>query len=222
MSRVAPKGETVRGVDVSRHNGQIDWKKISQSDIGFCFIKATEGGTFKDPMFSENWTSAWSAGVLRGAYHFFRPGSDPVMQADNFLTQVKFRSLEHDLAPVFDWEVHDNIDPHTQIGHATTWLALVESALKKKPIIYTSPSFFTELGGPTYFAKYPLWIANYGVKAPTVPLPWQSWVFWQYSESGIVSGVKDNVDTDLFNGSKEDLLRFTKMDPKYFADKRQY
>lgn len=76
------------GVDVSTHQGTIDWRRVADDDIRFAYIKATEGGDFVDDHFATNWRAAGEAGLERGAYHFFtlcRPGAD---QADNFLRTV--------------------------------------------------------------------------------------------------------------------------------------
>lgn len=78
----------VHGIDVSHHQGEIDWAAVAGDGVGFAFIKATEGGDFVDPRFAKNWTASAKAGVPRGAYHFFtqcRPGA---VQAENFIRVV--------------------------------------------------------------------------------------------------------------------------------------
>lgn len=194
------------GVDLSHHNGQIDWKLLSQTDIEFCFLKATESRTVKDETFSHNWDMAKTSGILRGAYHFYRPDVDAISQVDNFLSLTKFHYLPTDLPPVLDWELKGTHELSTQISGAMTWLIMVERALKKLPIIYTSPSVFTEIGNPAQFKQFPLWLAHYTLKPePKIPKPWEKWAFWQYSESGHVSGIKGPVDMNWFNGSLDEL-----------------
>ena len=64
----------VVGVDVSHHQDDIDWPKVSQSNVRFAYIKATEGGDYVDPKFTDNWKQARAAGLAVGVYHFFKIG----------------------------------------------------------------------------------------------------------------------------------------------------
>ncbi len=92
----AQEGEAVsdyvNGVDCSHHNGVVDWQKVAASGTRFAYAKATEGLTFTDSKFQSNYTNMKAAGLLRGAYHFFRPESEPLAQADAFLAQVPARA----------------------------------------------------------------------------------------------------------------------------------
>ncbi|TIM61446.1 MAG: lysozyme, partial [Mesorhizobium sp.] len=78
----------VRGIDVSHHQRQIDWRRVAADDVAFAIIKATEGGDHVDGAFAANLREARAAGLAVGAYHFFtfcRPGAD---QANNFISVV--------------------------------------------------------------------------------------------------------------------------------------
>ena len=61
------------GIDVSHHQGDVDWNAVGQAGIAFAFAKSTEGDTFQDPQFGTNCAGMKEAGIIRGAYHFFRP-----------------------------------------------------------------------------------------------------------------------------------------------------
>src|SRR5437870_491382 len=78
----------VRGLDVSNHQGSIDWKAVQRSGTRFAYIKATEGADFKDQTFSTNWTQCGEARLVRGAYHFFTLGTSGKLQAANFIDSV--------------------------------------------------------------------------------------------------------------------------------------
>ena len=80
---------TVPGIDVSYWNAGIDWPKVRATGQRFAITKATEGITYKDPTFNNNWSGAKAAGLLRGAYHFFRCNVDAQKQADYFINYVK-------------------------------------------------------------------------------------------------------------------------------------
>ena len=66
----------IPGIDVSKWQGEIDWRKVTDAEVRFAYIKATEGTGYTDPCFTANWQSAQSAGLLRGAYHYFHPRLD--------------------------------------------------------------------------------------------------------------------------------------------------
>lgn len=210
---------TVPGIDVSYWNSGIDWPKVRAAGQRFVFAKASEGDYYADPTFDDNWRGAKAAGLLRGAYHFFRGNVDPKKQANKFIDYVKSMNDDGELPPVLDLETSDGQTKEKLIARAKTWLDLVEAAFNRKPIIYSGQYFlqdnFSEPGGgPPLWAKdYPLWLAQYpnqyspGMQ-PTLPRGWFKWTFWQYSEKGRVNGINANVDLNLFNGSLEQFYQF--------------
>jgi len=210
---------TVPGIDVSYWDAGIDWPKVRATGQRYVFAKATEGDFYADPTFDDNWRGAKSAGLLRGAYHFFRANVDPKKQATKFIDYVKSMNDDGELPPVLDLETHDGQVKSKIISRAKTWLDLVEEAFGKKPIIYSGQYFlqdyFSEPGGgpPVWAKEYPLWLAQYlsnyvpGSK-PYLPRGWFKWTFWQYSEKGQVNGINAHVDLNLFNGTLEELYTF--------------
>lgn len=211
---------TVPGIDVSYWNAGIDWPKVRAAGQRYVFAKATEGDFYADPTFDDNWRGAKTAGLLRGAYHFFRSNVDPKKQANKFIDYVKSMNDNAELPPVLDLETSDGQTKEKIIARVKTWLDLVEAAFNKKPIIYSGQYFLQDHlseagGGPPAWAKdYPLWLAQYpnvyieGAQ-PTLPRGWFKWTFWQYSDKGRVNGVNAKVDLNVFNGSLDDLYKFT-------------
>ena len=210
---------TVPGIDVSYWDSGIDWPKVRATGQRYVFIKATEGDSYADPTFDDNWRGAKSAGLLRGAYHFFRSNVDPKKQATKFIDYVKSMNDNGELPPVLDLETPDGQIKDKIISRAKTWLDLVEAAFGKKPIIYSGQFFlqdsFSEAGGgpPSWAKDYPLWLAQYPNNyvegsQPFLPRGWFKWTFWQYSEKGIVNGINAKVDLNLFNGTLEELYKF--------------
>lgn len=200
---------SVDGIDVSPWNPNINWPQVKMGGRDFAFIKATEGDNYVSPVFRSDWAAAKNSGVLRGAYHFFRPSDDPVAQARLFLNTMGTLGAD-DLPVVFDWEVSDGVSASVQIQRAQIWLDIVEEATGKIPIIYTGPSFWNSLGNPPQFVRYALFIANYQVSCPWIPAPWSDWTFWQQGDNGVVSGINGNVDDDVFNGSLQELKQFAR------------
>jgi lysozyme len=189
--------DTVDGIDVSHWQGAIDWAAVRGSGVDFAFIKATEGATYTDPQFARNWAAAGEAGVMRGAYHYFRPGTDPVKQAENFLRVARIGP--NDLPAVLDVETSEGLAGDALLRAVRTWLETVERATGKRPIVYTYPDFWNRYaaGSP---GPYPLWIASYGRDQPLVPIGWNDWTFWQYTSTGRVPGIAGDVDQNRFNG----------------------
>src|SRR3990172_4519727 len=99
---LAPLWYPVVGIDVSNHQGVIDWPKVRASGIAFAYIKATEGGDFRDKSFERNWQDSAKAGMPRGAYHFFTACKSGAEQAGNFIAAVPRESGS--LPPVIDVE----------------------------------------------------------------------------------------------------------------------
>lgn len=209
---------TVPGIDVSYWDAGIDWPKVRATGQRYVFVKATEGDFYADPTFDDNWLGAKKAGLLRGAYHFFRCNVDPKKQATKFIDYVKTMNDNGELPPVLDLESNDGQTKDKVISRAKTWLDLVEAAFGKKPIIYSGQYFlqdyFSEAGGgpPAWTKNYPLWLAQYPNNyvdgmTPYLPRGWYKWSFWQYSEKGKVNGINASVDLNLFNGSLEELYK---------------
>lgn len=201
----------VKGMDVSGWQGQVDFAKAKANGYLFAFIKATQGTSIKDIWFVNHWAESKAAGVLRGAYHYFEPGVDGVAQADWF-TSVVGPHESGDLPCVLDWESPSKGPTISDLTNALAFLRRVETLHGKAPIIYTSPSFMDVLkqvsGGNADFqalVQYPLWIAHWGVVAPKVPPPWLYYSFWQTADHGL----GQPGDEDRFNGSMEQLMKFT-------------
>jgi lysozyme len=209
---------TVPGIDVSYWQSGIDWPKVRATGQRFVFIKATEGETYTDPTFDDNWNGAKTGGLLRGAYCFFHPNQDAKKQADRFINVVKALNDNGELPSIIDLEVTDSISKDKIIARTKLWLDEVEQAFGRKPMIYSGVSFletnFSELGGgpPAWAKDYPFWLGWYPNQytpgmSPLMPNGWFHWTFWQYSEKGSLNGINTKVDMDLFNGTLEELYK---------------
>ena len=205
-----PTGYQVHGIDVSHHQGNIDWKvlhdkgTINGQPVSFVFIKATEGDSYVDPMFVRNFSAAHEQGIMCGAYHFFRPSVSAEKQAEHFIRHVQLQA--GDLPPVLDVEVPPfAIDADTLRKAVVTWMERVGKHYGVTPILYTYHYYQREYLDHVDLARFPLWIARYATENPRRNRPW---VFWQHSDKGQVEGVKGNVDLNIFNGSADELQRF--------------
>jgi lysozyme len=186
-----------QGIDVSQDQGTVTWPSVVAAGYAFAFIKATDGETYTDPLFAQNWAGAKAAGLLRGAYHFFRAEDDPQAQAEFFWQTV---GGPGELPLVVDVEESMSQSNSAVIANLTSFLASLQQWTGKQPMIYTDPGFWNGLG-MTAFGDYPLWVAEYGVAEPTLPAGWTIWDFWQHSETGDVAGIQGSVDLNVFSGS---------------------
>ncbi len=191
------------GVDVSHHQGPIDWPRVaSEPHIAFAFIKATEGGDWTDPRFATNWREARAAGLLVGAYHFFTFCRPPLDQARHFLATAP---REPDALPAaLDLELEGNCSAVPEKKEVQRdvllWLEAVERGQGKRPIIYTTSESYEALLSGASFSSV-TWIR--GVLAePQRPV---GWGFWQFDERARVRGIETPVDLDVFRGDREAL-----------------
>jgi lysozyme len=191
----------IQGIDVSGHQGEIDWTKIDRRSVNFVFMKATEGGDFKDKQFQRNWLGAKNAGIARGAYHFFTFCKAGALQAQNFIDTVPVdRSA---LPPVIDLEFGGNCKRRLSQAELdrelTDYIQKVTTVYRQQPILYVTHDFYrVYLQGK--FTKYAIWISDF-YTTPDLNRDDREWLFWQYSERGRVAGVDTLVDLNVFNGT---------------------
>ena len=197
----------IHGIDISKHNGRIDWNdlramRFEDIRLQFVYVKATEVTSLMDKDFKTSWQKADEVGLYRGAYHFYIPWKAPEPQFENFKKMVKLK--RGDLPPVLDFEIGTNVYTREQVvANVATWLRLAENYYGVRPIIYTNADFYRRYIKGN-LDKYPLWIADYS-----------GWTldryddarihFWQHSKSGYVNGIRGTVDYNVFLGEVEDL-----------------
>ncbi|MDO4763908.1 MAG: GH25 family lysozyme [Flavobacteriaceae bacterium] len=194
------------GLDISHYQRRKDilWDSLYINGViplEFIVLRATMGERGKDQNFHYFWKKAKERQLIRGAYHFYRPDEEPILQAQSFLKQVNLQS--GDLLPVLDIEKLPKRKSQQQyLADVKTWLNIVEKAYGKKPIIYTYYHFYKDyLRGK--FDDYPLWLANYNNVSE--PSNTDRWKIWQFTEKGIVSGINTKVDINVYNGSKREM-----------------
>lgn len=202
-----PEGYSIRGIDISHHQGEIDWEELGKATIAgepiaFAFVKATEGRSLLDENFNENFYQAREQGMLRGAYHYFSPSVPAAEQARFFLRQVHLE--DGDLPPVLDIEDTGNLTPDQVRAAARQWLTTVAERYDTKPIIYTYYKFKLQYLNTPEFDQYPYWIAHYYVDK----LGYKgAWKFWQHTDCGRLPGIRGDVDCNVYNGSMYDLRK---------------
>ena len=196
----------VVGADVSNHQGAIDWKALAQTDVRFVYIKASEGGDFRDARFVANWREAAAAGLRRGAYHFFtlcRPGA---AQAANFIATVPRASDA--LPPAVDIEqkflCREGPTMTDVPGELTAFLDIAEAHFGVRPIIYTTSEFNNKhLAGALENERF--WLRNLFAQPD---FRRDQWVIWQYDHAGKRAGVSGPLDLNYFRGDEKAFEAF--------------
>ena len=189
-------GVPVRGIDVSHHQGEIDWPRVAAAGIRFAFIKATEGRDHRDGRFEANWRGADGAGIARGAYHFFTFCSPGREQAEHFLRTAP--PTPGSLPPVADVEFVGNCKGWRSLddvrAELRAFLELLERAAGATPVLYVTPDSFERVAAGE-FGGYPIWIRS--VVEQPAPDAFGGWLIWQFSETGRVPGIRGPVDLDV-------------------------
>lgn len=194
----------LRGIDVSHHQGEIDWPAVAADDVAFAYLKASEGGDHRDRRFAANWNAARAAGIATGAYHFFtlcRPGAD---QAWNFIASVP--DAPDALPPAVDLEFGGNcgrVPGGAQMRRELdAYLVQVESAYSKPALLYVTPEFLAAYRD--HLPARALWRRSI-VRAPGDA---SAWALWQYHNRGRVAGIEGPVDLNVFEGDADGFATF--------------
>lgn len=199
------------GLDASSwqhpHGAPVDWHAAAASGQTYAFIKATEGTGPANRYYESDVHNARAAGMVIGSYHMARPAMEPAQQAHAFADRLQSVGGPQ-LPPVLDLEYDEELDPAELAEWTQIFLDTLTERTGRTPIIYTYRSFWIEqMANTTRFAEYPLWLAEYGVSQPTLPVigGWSEWLFWQRAETGRVPGFVDKVDLNVFAGTRADL-----------------
>ena len=185
------------GIDVSGWQGSIDYSEVASSGIEIVYMKASEGTSFVDPYFNQNYTNAKANGLKVGFYHYLtaRSNSEAVAQANFFVSTIS--GMTPDCRLAMDFESFGNLSAEEINEIGLTFMQTVENLSGKEMVIYSDTSNASNIfgGGLT---NYPLWVAQYEVEEPTPNGNWDSWVGWQYTDAGEISGINGYVDRDRF------------------------
>lgn len=202
------KSYQVRGLDLSHHNGDINFDKINFID--FVFLKATEGSTWNDKAFTKNYSAFKKKKIEVGAYHFFRFDVDGKIQARNFLSHLKGK--EFNLPLIVD--VEQNSNPFTSRSQVITRLKDFVNEIKNrtgsKPIIYTNGiGYSLFIFGE--FDDHPLWLSATNSILPSII----NCKFWQFNITGVLPELSHEADLNVFKGSRKEWEEYLKNQKGY-------
>lgn len=200
----------VVGVDVSHHQGKIDWDVLSSQGIDFAYIKATEGSSFVDPRFEENFRNAKASPLRVGVYHFFSFDSTGEEQAEHFRRAVE--PYEGMLPPAVDVEYYGDYASGKPVDSAKVKAELrklVDALTEEygmKPVVYAADdSYAAFVKGD--FDDCALWYRSvYSGVGDGI-----GWTFWQYSNRHVLDGYEGGeryIDMNVFAGDKNSFMKY--------------
>lgn len=202
---VLKKEYPISGIDISSHNGYINFSKVAADSITFVYIKASEGTDFRDRRFQANCDSAGHAGLKVGAYHFFRKNGNGAAQARNFLDAVAGKML--DLPLVIDVEDWGNVEAErTAVVHNLREMIATLESHGSRVMIYTNKDGYRSYIRD-HFEHLDLWLCTFSHPRK---VKGYNWTILQYSHWGNVAGTTGDVDLNVFNGDSlqwEEWLR---------------
>ena len=193
-----PEGFNAIGIDISHHQGTIDWEQllsatqVNNEQPAFTYLKATEGTDHLDTQWERNRKECIRLSIKHGAYHFFQPKKLPLPQAEHFL--LHYQPQSGDLPPVLDVETEGYSDKDL-IYKMTRWLEYVEEKTGMRPIIYTSYHFY-KTKFKIEFPTYKFWIASYSRKPKGIMENAQI-IHWQFTEKAHLPGHQVLVDMNV-------------------------
>ncbi|MBB5183166.1 glycoside hydrolase family 25 protein [Catenisphaera adipataccumulans] len=197
------------GIDVSSHQGDIDWDQVKDSGVDFVMIRCgfsslDTGKVHTDENFKKNIKAAKKAGLRVGVYYFSsaKTKKEVTKEANYVLNLIKDYDLEFPVA--YDMEYYngasraDSLSKNKKTQLALTFCEKIEDA-GYTPLIYGNDTWFTDHVKLSKVKKYALWYASYSQK----PNMTHYFAMWQYSNTGSLPGIDGDVDMNIYLEPKE-------------------
>jgi GH25 family lysozyme M1 (1,4-beta-N-acetylmuramidase) len=202
---IRPNVTQTPGLDVSSWQGNVDWASVAANGARFAYVKATESTDYTNPYFSQQYTGAYNAGLVHGAYHFATPNtSSGAAQADYFVAHGGGWSKDGKTFPGMldmEWNPYGAACYGLSAAGMVNWILSFSNEYHAKtsrwPVIYTATSWWSQCTGNTgdFSSTNPLMLANYNGSPGPMPYNWGFQTIWQFADAGTFPG-----DQDYFNG----------------------
>lgn len=192
----------IPGIDVSSHQGDIDWEQVASSDVQFAIIRLgyrsyRDGLLHVDEKALENLTDARAAGLKIGAYFFSQAlTAEEAREEAAFVLEI-LDGMTLDLPLAYDWEyVSENertgdMEPEALAACVHAFCGDVEAA-GYEPLVYFNQDLSRTLLDLDQIQEHPFWYARY---AEEMDLD-RPVLFWQWSDEGTIPGISEKVDLD--------------------------
>lgn len=196
----------VKGIDISHHNGDIDFAAVAADSVDFVIIKATEGATHRDSCVDIYYDGATKAGLTAGFYHFFRFERGGVRQGRNFLQTVQDKPTPLPLVIDFESNGNPGTDYYLVVGRLRDMAAYLRRHGRRIMIYCNHTDYERYIAGN--FDDTDLWLAS-----GRLPAHGDRRCLWQHSHNGRVAGIDRPVDINTFNGSRADFDAWLALTP---------
>ena len=202
------------GMDVSSHQGAVAWSTAWANGSKFAYVKATEGTTYQNPEFAQQYNGSFNVGMIRGAYHFALPDRSSGATPGNFFVGHGggWSSDGKTLPPAIDLEYNPygadcyGLSKPAMVAWIHDIANTVKSRTGRDPVFYTSTSWWTLCtGNNAGFSANPLWIPRYASSVGALPAGWTFQTIWQFNDAGVFPG-----DQNRFNGALDRLQAFAR------------
>lgn len=188
----------VIGADLSSHNGKVNYMALKEYGLDFVYLKASEGGDFKDKNFVNNFKLAKEAGLAVGGYHFYRFDTSGYLQALNLLNSIDGRDVDLPLViDIEEWGNPSGVPTEVIINEIRKMVGILEKE-GYEIMLYTNKDGY-ERFIKKYLADFPLWLCSFREIDENIP-----WVLWQYTHRGILDGIEGLTDMNVWKGSREE------------------
>ena len=214
--------EAIRGIDVAKWQGAINWREVAKSGVQFAIIKCSEGVGYTDPRFKQNWKEARAVGLFVGAYHFARVSRSSTIDADAEAEATYFAKtvgpLTEGCLPLaldIEWDKRaDGIKPAEIVRWCEVFCVTVEKLTGRAPMIYTGYNFWQwKLAKTKTLARYLLWQVLYSTKTKiSKPIPGWPTQIWQHSHTMKIPGIVGDVDGNRWLGTLDELRKLAGYD----------
>lgn len=193
----ASSGEIYNGIDVSEWQRNIDFTEVKASGIDIVYIKSSEGSNYIDPYFRTHYNQAKENGLNIGFYHFLTAQNekDALSEAKFFASVIN--GLDTNCRLAMDFEVFDSLDVIEINNISLAFLTEAERLTGKEVVIYSDAYNAKNTFSRELASRYPIWVAEYGVSEPADG-NWSTWIGFQYTNEGRVSGISGFVDRNYF------------------------
>ncbi len=196
---IGPASSTIyQGIDVSEWQGEIDFGQVANSGIQIVYIKSSEGTSYIDPYFETNYQKAKENNLKVGVYHYViaRSIEEAEQEATFFSSVISGKEVDCRLA--IDFESFGELDVE-QINQITlAFLRKVQQLTGKEMVVYSNTNDARNIFSGELANQYPLWVAEYGTEEPGYNGKWNVWIGYQYTDRGIINGIRGYVDRDKF------------------------
>lgn len=186
----------LKGIDVSKWNGDINWKKVKASGkADFVMIRASYGSEDTDPKLDANVSGAESVGIPYGFYHYTyaRTVAQAKQEAKYFLNAIKGYDPTYPIVLDIEEEFYKSMDRETVTDIVKTFMSAFEKA-GYYAMIYSYSRFFDSCVYMDELTDYDVWVACWGDKEKLAESYGYYYGMWQYSETGKIAGIEEYVD----------------------------